>query len=243
MANPTAKAGILERLQSQNPYGKMAQQAVDQLDMIQTGINALVERDRQVAARRRVADVTFVGVDQDPSLTFPIAGTYCALKVPNNMSWRCMRTAVTSAANDIIYMYRGAPNPQNIVERIPCAADGFYTDSFSNDIYMAGGALIIFQSSLATAGFHVQLEIERMVPYQIPVSTTDLHTDLVQTPGPATGADYDWPSVDPVEHTAIDRHENAVEESPDEQSAPSAEHAATPALIPDASLHLPGAHV
>jgi hypothetical protein len=244
------RQGILERIQRQSPYHDMAAQGLASLEDVQRYIRAFVEKDRQASARRHVADITFAGLDQDPSQSFSgIAGTFGVIKVPNNQTWKCMRVAAFSEANDILYIYRGTPQPQNIVERLVCGADGFYVSNFANFLYMAAGSLMIVQSSKAFVGFHVNLEIERMVPYMLPVAADDLlEDDMNQTPHDH-GIDYDWPSVDPIEATAPERHMNAAEEDPADQPdisqqdatvAGSQVEAGQPGqLLPDVSAHLP----
>lgn len=255
MANASQKPGIIERIQRTNSgYGAMAQEGLDSLAEVQKLIRAYVEKDRQASARRHVADITFAGMDQDTSLSFgAVAGTFAAIKVPNNQTWKCMRVAAFSEANDILYIYRGAPQPQNIVERIVCGADGFYVSNFANFLYMAAGALMIVQSSKAFAGFHVNLEIERMVPYQLPVAAQGLlEEDMVQTPE-HTALDGGYgPGTDPdamLEVTEEGRHFNGAEEAPADQPDISEQDATTAGseaetaqpgqLLPDVSAHLP----
>ena len=237
MATPAQKR-VAAAVARHNPYSAMMDEGMGHLRSMRQAIEHAVAQQRQVSALRRAADVTFVGADSDTSLTFVPAGTYAVIRVPTNMSWKCMRAAVSSAANDILYMYRGAPEPQNIVERMTCGADGFYVDSFSNDLYMAAASTIIVQSSLA-AQFHVNLEIERMVPYMQPVSAAELHDELVQTPHDNYGADRDYPSRDIVE-PEVERHIEQIdapaEVEPKEADPPRQ-------LLPDPSAHLPGAHV
>lgn len=241
MANVQQKR-VAAALARHNPYQQHLDTAMEHLGSMRDNIERMVSEQRQVAAIRRQADVTFIGADVDTSLTFVPAGTYAVIRVPNNMSWKCMRVAVSSVANDILYMYRGAPEPQNIVEKMTCGADGFYVDSFSNDLYMAGGTSIIIQSSLLSNSFHVNLEIERMVPYMQPIGADELHDELVQTPHDNEGADRDFHSVDIVE-PEVDRHMDPVtepvEEAPDHDPRQHAERQ----LLPDPSAHLPGAHV
>jgi hypothetical protein len=237
----TVQRSLMAKAQRANPYAKMAETALGHMEHIRNCIDQQVTEQRQVQAIRRQADCTFIGADQDPTVTYPQAGTYAVFRVPNNMSWKCMRVAVASSANDILYMYRGTPQPQNIVERMECKADGFFVDSFSNDLYMAGGTLIIVQSSLAANAFHVNIEIERMVPYMEPVSSHELHDELMQTPHDNTGADHDYASVDIVE-PQVERHMDAAIEAPDEQPDSSAIQHAERQLLPDPNLHLPAAH-
>lgn len=237
-----AQRSLLAQVKKANPYHDMATQALSHMEDIRDKIDKAVSIQRQVQAIRRQADCTFVGADRDASLTFQPTGTYAAFKVPNNMSWKCMRVAVGSVANDILYMYRGSPQPQNIVERMGCAADGFFVDSFSNDLYMAAGTIIIVQSSLSAEQFHVNLEIERMVPYMEGVSSHDLHSELMQTPHDNEGADRDYHSTDIVE-PQVERHLDAAIEAPEDQPEIDHEQHAEPQLLPDANAHLPGAHV
>lgn len=247
------KPGLLERIQRENPYTQMAQQGLSSLAEVQNYIREYVEKDRQASARRHVADVTFAGMDQDSSLSFgAVAGTFAAVKVPNNQTWKCMRVAAFSEANDILYIYRGTPQPQNIVERIECKADGFYVSNFANFLYMAAGALMIVQSSKAFVGFHVNLEIERMVPYQFPIQADHLlEEDANQTPHHADEAGYGT-GTDPdamVENVAEGRHFNPAAEEPDEQPDISEQDATTGGsfveagqpgqLLPDVSAHMP----
>lgn len=239
---------ILQRMQKQSPYHQMAQQGLDSLEEVQRSVRAFVERERQTTARRRVADMTFQGVDADASLSLG-ANTYGVIRIPNNQTWKCMRVAASSSPNDVMYIYRGAPQPQNIVEKITCGADGFYVDSFANDLYMAAGSLMIVESTLKAVNFHVNLEIERMIPYMLPVSADGLlEEEMNQTPHDH-GYDYDWPSTDPVEATAPERHMNAVHEDPADQpdisqadatvAGSSAETGQPGLLLPDVSAHLP----
>lgn len=253
MPKPEQKTGgILERIQRENPYHKMAQQGLSSLQEVQRDIRAHIERDRQTSARRRVADMTFQGIDSDASLQLG-ANTYGVIRVPNNQTWKCMRVAASSVANDIMYIYRGAPQPQNIVERISCGADGFYVDSFANDLYMAAGALMIVESSLKAAAFHVNLEIERMIPYMYPVAADDLIEDgMNQVPHPFSGDSGYGTGTDPdamSESTVEGRHFNPEVEDPAEQPdiseqdatvAGSEVEAGQPGqLLPDVSAHLP----
>lgn len=245
MAKPAQGDGsLLARIQKTSPYHKMAEEGLDILRDVQKTIRSTVERERQVAARKRAADVTFQGVDQDGAVTFPsLPGTFGAIRIPDNQAWKCMRVAASSAANDILYCYRGAPQPQNLVERIQCFADGFFVDSFSNDLYMAPGSMFIVQSSLSTAGFHLNLEIERMIPLMLPADADALNDELAQTPLPFDGDSGYGHGTDPdaVAETVVDeRHMNPIVEDPQDQPVQSQQDAARQ-LLPDPSLHLPGA--
>jgi hypothetical protein len=237
-----AQKSLAARITKHNPYNQQVTEAMGHLATMRACVEKMVQEQRQVQALRRMVDCTFVGADSDASLQFNPAGTYAVFQVPKNMSWKCMRVAVASVANDIVYIYRGAPNPQNLVERAQCLADGFYVDSFSNDLYMAPGTLVICQSSLA-AQFHVNLEIERNVPYMQGIPADDLLEDeLVQTPHDNEGADRDFHSIDIVE-PEVARHENTTGEPPDENPHESYEQHAERQLLPDPNAHLPGAHV